>query len=110
LDSLIILNLTKAVALQKCFFDTLPQMPVVEASQADLAWLLYDLKKNQDANMYELVKHGVIYTEFNPALERIIKPVPGDVEDFIQLLQNKLDEQLDGNPPDAPTLTDTLLQ
>lgn len=30
------------------------------------------------------------------------------MEDFLGILQQKLDEKLEGNPPDAPTLSDTI--
>jgi hypothetical protein len=50
-----------------------------------------------------------VYTLFKPALDKITTPEPGPVESFIDYLQNKLDEKLeDGNPPDAPILTDVL--
>ena len=51
----------------------------------------------------------VIYTKFEPALRKIVNPEPGKMGDFLGILQQKLDEKLDGNPPDAPTLIDTIL-
>jgi len=100
----------QAVVLQKRFFQTLPHMPVVDAEKADIAWLLYELKHATQGNRFTLVKEEAIYTEFRPALDRIISPEPGDVKDFIEVLQEKLDEQLNESPPDAPTLTDTVIQ
>lgn len=58
------------------------------------------------ANALELV--DTVYTEFEPALFRITTPEPGNVSDFINILQSKLDEHLDKNPPDAPSLTDII--
>ena len=47
------------------------------------------------------------YTQFHPALDKIINPEAGQVDVFQNLLQAKLDEKLeDNNPPDAPSLTD----
>lgn len=100
-------NRKQAVTLQKGFFDTLPELPIVDQQKADIAWFLYDLKLNQQTNVYELYLHDTIYTEFSPALERITIPKPGDMAEFISILQNRLDEQLE-NPPDAPTLTDII--
>ena len=42
-------------------------------------------------------------TEFEPALLSITTPLPGKVEDFIKLLQEKLDEQLE-TPPTNQTI------
>jgi len=100
----------QAVVLQKHFFQTLPEMPSVDVKKADIAWLLYELKPQPKENRFTLVQEEVVYTEFGPALDRIIKPEPGNIKDFIEVLQEKLDKQLDENPPDAPTLNDTVLQ
>jgi len=100
----------QAVVLQKRFFETLPEIARVERKQADLAWLLYDLKLNRNENRYELVSDETVYTGFEPALKQIESPKPGRIEDFIEILQQKLDERLEGNPPDAPALGDVILQ
>ena len=42
-------------------------------------------------------------------LNTITTPVPGNVEDFIEHLQLKLDEKNGGNSPEAPSLTDITL-
>jgi len=63
------------------------------------------IKLNKQSNQYELYLYDTVYTEFTPALKKITNPEPGQVGDFISVLQNKLDEQLE-NPPEAPTLTD----
>jgi hypothetical protein len=96
------------VALQKTFFDTLPQLPTTSRSKADIAWFLYELEYNKDQNHNNLVLNDIIYTEFEPALFRITTPEPGDVSDFIAILQSRLDEHLDKNSPDAPSLTDII--
>ena len=99
----------QAVALQKSFYKTLPEMPTVSEDRADIAWLVYDLEKDNN-NSYNLVHCETVYTEFTPAMNKITKPTPGEIGDFMELLQGKLDEQLGDNPPDAPTLTDIILQ
>ncbi|RLD76324.1 MAG: hypothetical protein DRJ10_13760 [Bacteroidetes bacterium] len=98
----------QTVALQKSFFETLPSLPTCSKSKADIAWFLYDLvyDKNTNQNILQLVE--TVYTEFEPALLRVTTPEPGDISNFINVLQNKLDEHLDKNPPDAPSLTDII--
>ncbi len=100
-------NKKQTVAMQKDFFNTLPNLPVVNnIADADIAWLIYDLKINESENKFNLVKEKVIYTKFKPALDEILTPKPGGVDVFLEVLQTKLDEQLDGISPDAPTLSD----
>ena len=98
----------QTVAIQKSFFETLPSLPTCSKSKADIAWFLYDLvyDKNTNQNILQLVE--TVYTEFEPALLRVTTPEPGDISNFINVLQNKLDEHLDKNPPDAPSLTDII--
>lgn len=99
----------QAVALHHAFYNTLPPLPEVSASEADVAWLIYDLELNQAENRYHLVRYRTIYTEFEPALVKITTSESGSLEDFISYLQARLDHKLDnGNPPDAPTITDML--
>lgn len=98
----------QAVALQKGFFDTLPALPRVAADQADIAWFLYDLLPNAATQTLRLTWVETVYTDFESALQIITTPQPGDLDDFIKILQGKLDEHLENNPPDAPTLSDIL--
>ena len=99
----------QAVALHKVFYETLPDLPVVPAEKADLAWLVYDLSLDTAANEYNLVHHETVYTQYKPALDEIVTPAPGRVADFIDLLQERLDETVENsNPPDAPTLADLM--
>jgi hypothetical protein len=98
----------QAVALQRSFYETLPQLPETPREQADLAWLLYDLKFADGRFTIELNK--IIYTEFFPALNRITTPEAGSVEHFIDQLQSKLDKRQMGSPPDAQPLTDISIE
>ena len=98
----------QTVALQKSFFDTLPSLPTTTKSKADIAWFLYDLQFNKEQNQNNLVLVDTIYTEFEPALLRVTTPEPGEISDFINILQNRLDEHLEKNSPDAPSLTDII--
>lgn len=94
-----------AVALNKSFFDTLPRLTQVKKSKAEIAWLIYDLKptKVDGQDKFKLVKIDEVFTEFEPALLSITTPVPGKMDDFIQLLQERLDEQLE-TPPNNKTI------
>ncbi|GAB6068294.1 NotI family restriction endonuclease [Methylothermus subterraneus] len=96
-----------AVALNKSFLATLPTLKQVPRSNADIAWLIYDLKlsveEGHGPGRYHLTKVDEIFTEFEPALLAITTPSPGRMEDFIKLLQEKLDEQLE-TPPTNQTI------
>jgi len=98
----------QTVALQKSFFDTLPKLPTVTQEKADIAWFLYDLVLDKETKQYHLALVETVYTEFEAALLRITTPEPGNLEDFITILQDKLDERLEGNSPDAPSLNDII--
>lgn len=98
----------QSVALQKSFFETLPNLPTVEPAKADIAWLLYDLVLEPSTRQYHLTLVGTVYTEFEPALLRVTTSEPGGISDFISILQSKLDERLEGNAPEAPSLTDLI--
>jgi len=96
-----------AVSLHKDFFITLPKLPEVPPEEATLAWLIYDLSYNEEQNRYFLKQERTIYTQFQSALDMVINPEAGQIDNFLNLLQNKLDDKLeDNNPPDAPTLMD----
>jgi len=99
-------NKKMAVALDNSFFKTLPELPETEEKDACLAWFIYDLIHNQNRNIFELQKVKTIYTNFKKALDKITMPSPGKIGDFITVLQDKLDEKLDSNPPENHTLTD----
>jgi hypothetical protein len=96
-----------AVALNRTFFATLPTLKQVPKDQADIAWLVYDLKIHADDNhkpgRYYLTKVDEIFTDFESALLSITTPLPGQIGDFIKLLQEKLDENLE-NPPTNQTM------
>lgn len=91
-----------AVALNKSFFATLPTLRQVPKSDADIAWLIYDLElraeEGQGPGRYYLTKVDQVFTEFQPALLSITTPSPGRMEDFVKLLQEKLDERLETPP------------
>lgn len=100
----------QAVALHRHFYESLPELNQVSPEDADMVWLIYDLERDEANNIYQLALHRSIYTLFEPSLNQIITPQPGGMNDFLDQLQNKLDEKLENgqHPPDAPTLDEIL--
>lgn len=99
----------QTVALLETFYDTLPTLPIVSQNEAEIAWLIYGLELDKAAQHYNLVRRKVVYTLFQPALATITTPSPGSLDEFVDFLQEKLDEKLeDDSFPDAPTLVDVL--
>jgi len=94
-----------AVAINKSFFDTLTHLKTVSKDEAEIAWFIYDLDpvKESENDRYRLRKVDTVYTGFQDALLSITTAIPGNIEDFVRLLQEKLDEQLE-TPPNNKTL------
>lgn len=92
------------VALNKGFFETLPNLQEVKKEKADIAWLIYDVKApTQEGQHYELFRERVVYTKFDAALSQITKPRVGKVEDFLNHIQSKVDTKLE-TPPNNQTI------
>lgn len=102
-------NKKQAVAVDSGFYSTLPSLKQVAPEKADIAWLIYDLKLNEQKQSYELSLHETVYTEFASALSQITTTEAGPIDNFVHHLQEKLDERLEGNTPEAPTLSDVIL-
>ncbi len=87
-------NKKMAVALDSSFFETLPKLQEVKQNEAEMAWIVYDLGLCADRSRYQLRRTNVIYTKFYDALSRITKPKGGSVENFVKILQEKVDKKL----------------
>jgi hypothetical protein len=98
----------QTVALQKSFFDTLPTLPTVREEKADIAWFLYDLVFDDTSKQFNLTLIDTVFTEFKTALQEVTNPLPGSVTDFMNLLQDRLDERLEAYLPETPSLTDII--
>ncbi len=96
----------QAVVVDKPFFETLPKLKSVSREEHDLAWLVYELRRDSDSNAFQLTHWKTVFTKFDSTLLELTQAKAGPIDSFIQVLQAKLDEKLDGNPPDAPILTD----
>lgn len=91
-----------AVAVQRQFIATMPQLEQVEPEAADLAWLVYDLIMNERNNQYELTNTDVIYTQFDTALPTITIPPLTDDAAFRAEIRKRI-----GVPQIAPDLAET---
>lgn len=101
----------QAVAVHKNLFATLPKLDELDEKQkaeADIAWLLYKLVRNEATDRFSLTLDRIAYTKFDSALQKITRSEAGPIEDFMGKLQAKLDQKLDSVPPDAPTLQDAI--
>jgi hypothetical protein len=79
-------NKRLAVILQNSFFQTLPPLPTVEREDADIAWMLYDVRPRDDETRFQLTHLETRYTEFKAALDRIITAEAGSLEQFVSYL------------------------
>jgi len=86
-----------AVAIDLPFFETLPELKETSKEKADIAWLVYELLPSQDGR-YHLAKTKTVYTEFSEALFSITIPKVGDVNNFLKVLQSKVDQKLESPP------------
>lgn len=89
-----------AVALHKGFYETLPisRLNPVSKSDGDIAWFVYDLIYDPDFKRLKLIKSDEVFTKFQSSLISITTPQPGKIDDFLKLLQQKLDDQLESAP------------
>ncbi len=100
-------NKKQVIVVQKSFFETLPALLQVDQEQAEIAWYLYDLQ--QQGEQFNLVLSDIVYTEYWQAVHQISTPAPGKLEDFVEMLQRKLDDKLE-NPPDTQIISDIPFQ
>lgn len=95
-----------AVALQDCFYATLPELPIVSPEQADIAWFIYTLAYHETDASYHVERDRIVYTKFQAALDTITIPRVGDVSHFLAILQRKLEEEKSLYPTINLTLLD----
>ncbi|MCC7193909.1 MAG: hypothetical protein IT444_14160 [Phycisphaeraceae bacterium] len=95
-----------AVAINSGFFATLPMLKETDPDKADIAWFVYDLVKDAGKNVYSLQRTKVVYTKFFEAIDKITRSEPGNISEFIDVLQDKVDEKLENNnPPDTALIS-----
>jgi hypothetical protein len=101
-----------AVGVHSAFFAELPNLQEVDALDADIAWLVYDLKKDSSSGIYRLELTKTRYTKFKEALEKITTTGAGRVEDFVRHLQARIikgkvmgEPVQSGVPPEVEPIT-----
>ncbi len=87
-------NKKMAVAINKSYFDTLPNLIPVKKEDAEIAWLIYDLEPvvDGDKECYELKKSEVVYTKFQQTLAALTASYPDNMEHFLKLLPELADK------------------
>jgi hypothetical protein len=89
-----------AVVVHTSFFEQLPTLPEVDAVNAEIAWLTYDLNLDIATNRYKLEAATTCYTSFQDALNAITVADAGDVGVFIKTLQDRIKNgKIMGTPP-----------
>lgn len=88
-----------AIVLHENFYKTLPELPTVIPEDAEVAWLIYELNLAPTAKQYHLALQETIYTRYQSSLDKITTPPVGEIDEFINLLQDKLDDKLNEGEP-----------
>ena len=94
-------NKKMAVALDSAFWATMPTLSPVAPAEADMAWLVYNLERDDGQDQFRLTRVQTVYTRFSEALERITRPEVGDLSVFLRQLQRQLDVQLSVAPTNS---------
>jgi hypothetical protein len=87
-------NKKTAVVIHRGFYNGLPLLPKTSQAEADIAWMIYDLNYLEDQKIFALTNTETIYTKLESAVEAITISDGGSVDDFINVLQRKLTENL----------------
>lgn len=87
-----------AVALDSSVFATLPELPEVKKEEAEVAWLVYDFLEKESGLGYEMKRNRVVYTKFIDSLNMITRPRVGDIGEFMEKLQDKVDKKFKSAP------------
>ncbi len=91
-----------AVVVHKGFYEQLPALEEVEKTDAEIAWLIYDLRHDKSHNRYELVRSDVKYTKFESALTTITTPSIGEMTEFLKDLKARIKKgKTMGVPPSS---------
>jgi len=87
-------NKKQVVIVDSNFYSSLPEMDEVERDEAEIAWMIYDVRLDQRLKRYRLVRTGVKYTAFESALEKIMVGENPDSRLFEEQLGAKLLDQI----------------
>lgn len=89
-----------AVVVHRGFFEELPELETTDVEHAEIAWYVYDLQRDNGADVFQLYLYETRYTKFDTALEQITTPKTGNINDFTKALEIRINKgKLFGNPP-----------
>ncbi len=83
-----------AIAVDIGFFSSLPPLPAVVRSEADMAIFVYELLREPEQSQYQLSLRRTVYTMFQLALTTITQAEAGQEQEFVARLQTRLAERL----------------
>jgi len=91
------------VVLHRGFFEQLPSLETVSEQDAEIGWMIYDLKRDKATGTYQLNLSNTLFTKFETALSRITTPKTGDIHNFMATLEKRIKAgKLFGTPPSSP--------
>jgi hypothetical protein len=93
-----------AVVVQRAFYKQLPVLHEVPRDNAELAWLIYDLKHDASTDRYRMCCADVAYTTFESALTTISTPMVGEMSEFIGYLEERIQRRKAGGRPVASSV------
>lgn len=94
-----------AVAVHRAFFQQLPVLPESDPTEAEIAWLVYDLVYDATQDRYKLQRGETRYTRFKAALDTITIAEPGDINEFVGYLNARIKTgKIMGTPPQSELL------
>lgn len=97
-----------AVVVHRGFFDQLPPLREVSERNADLAWLIYDLRHDSNTNRYNLRRSHIRYTKFENVLSTIATPSVGNASEFVKYLEGRIRKGKFSGPPVPSSLEPTI--
>ena len=97
-----------AVVVQEAFFNQLPELQETDKSQADIAWLIYDLVEDSTTQTYKLQRKAVRYTSFQATMDRISVPQIGNEQLFVSYLQRRIEARQLVSQPEPSAIEPTI--
>ncbi len=99
------------VALHEDFFGSLPAMEEAPFAEGEIVWLLYGLLPSPDGPGFSLKKVRTVPCRFQKSLDTIMNPRIGNIDLFVEKLQNRLDGILESeaDSPEIKLPQDTLI-
>lgn len=97
-----------AVVVHRGFFDQLPPLQEFSEPNADLAWLIYDLRYDSTTNRYNLRRYRIKYTKFENVLNTIATPTVGSVNEFVKYLEGRIKKGRFSGAPAPSSLEPTI--